>query len=149
MIKTRIAVAAASALLAGAGTLAAAAPALADYGPGAVYQVELSANVGGPQGGGVWLWFALNSDGTGDYEGSDCGHGLGSAHDSGDVTWSIPQGSDQVIITGTTLNGLGGFPATVTVPVKTGHYTGTVGSFITLPSFIPAGAGNSQLQVAP
>jgi hypothetical protein len=149
MIKRRIALAAASALLAGGGTLAAAGPAWADYGPGAVYQIELSANVGGPQGGGVWLWIELNSDHTGDYQGSDCGHGFGSAHDSGDVTWSVSASGDQVIITSVTLNGLGGFPATVTVPAKTGHYTGTVGSFITLPAFIPSGAGFSQLQVAP
>jgi len=45
------------------------------------------------------------------------------------------------------LNGLGGFPATVTVPGALGHYRGTVGSFISLPPFIPASA--SQLQVAP
>jgi hypothetical protein len=149
MIKKRIALAAASALLAGGGTLAAAAPAWADYGPGAVYQIELSANAGGPQGGGVWLWIELNSDGTGDYDGSDCGHGLGAVPDRGDVNWSLSDDHKQVIITYVALNGLGGFPATVTVPAKTGHYTGTVGSFITLPPFIPAGVGNSQLQVAP
>jgi hypothetical protein len=53
------------------------------------------------------------------------------------------------VIPNVVLNGLGGFPATVTVPDTLGHYTGTVGSFITLPPFIPVGAGNSQLQVAP
>jgi hypothetical protein len=47
------------------------------------------------------------------------------------------------------LNGLGGFPATVTVPGALGHYRGTVGSFISLPPFIPANAGTSQLQVTP
>ena len=31
--------------------------ALADYGPGAVYQIEISANQNSPQGGGgAWLW---------------------------------------------------------------------------------------------
>jgi hypothetical protein len=149
MVKTRIALAAASALLAGSGTVAAATPAWADYGPGAVYQIELSANVGGPDGGGVWLWIGLNSDHSGDYAGSDCGHGLGAVADRGDVQWSYSADGKQVIITGVTLNGLGGFPATVTVPAKTGHYPGTVGSFITLPAFIPAGIGTSQLQVAP
>lgn len=53
------------------------------------------------------------------------------------------------MISGIVLNGLGGFPATVTVPAAYGHYTGTVGSFITLPPFIPPTIGNSQLQVAP
>lgn len=143
----RIGIVAAVTALAGGGALAAAGPALADYGNGAAYQVELSANVGGPHGGGVWLWFALNRDGTGDYQGSDCGHGEGAAHDSGDVRWQLA--GDQIVITDVTLSALGGFPATVTVPASYGHYTGTVGSYITLPSFIPPSVGNSQLQVAP
>jgi hypothetical protein len=137
-----------AAVLAGAGTLAAASPASADYGQGGVYQVELSANIGGPHGGGIWLWIELNRDGTGDYQGSDCGHGgQGAVADSGGVTWSASGG--QVMISGVVLNGLGGFPATVTVPATYGHYTGTAGSFIALPPFIPPTIGNSQLQVAP
>jgi len=128
--------------------LATASPASADYGKGEVYQVELSANASGPQGGGVWLWFGLNRDGTGDYQGSDCGHGdVGAAHNGGDVTWHVS--GNQVVINGVVLSGLGGFPATVTVPTAYGHYTGTLGSYITLPPFIPANIGNSQLQVAP
>jgi hypothetical protein len=63
------------------------------------------------------------------------------------VHWSASGG--HVVITGGTLDGLGGFPAAVTVPATDGHYSGTTGSFITLPPFIPPGAGNSQLQVAP
>jgi hypothetical protein len=148
MMKPRIALAAAGALLAGAGTLSTAGPAWADYGSGAVYQIELSANLSGPPGGGLWLWIELNRGGTGDYQGADCGHGgVGSVHDSGDVTWSASSG--QIVVTGVVLNGLGGFPATITAPAATGHYKGTIGSFITLPSFIPSSAGNSQLQVAP
>ena len=147
-VKSRIAAAAAAAALVGGVAVAAAGPASAGYGQGAVYQVELSANASGPQGGGVWLWFGLNSDGTGDYQGSDCGHGgVGAAHDGGDVTWHVSGG--QVVITGVILNGLGGFPATVTVPAAYGHYTGTLGSYITLPPFIPGFIGTSQLQVAP
>lgn len=146
-VRRRLAIAAAATALAGGATLAAASPALADYGNGAVYQIELSANVGGPQGGGVWLWFALNRDGTADYQGSDCGHGLGAARDSGDAHWHASGG--QIVISNVILHGLGDFPAAVTVPAAHGHYTGTVGSFITLPPFIPPGAGNSQLQVAP
>jgi hypothetical protein len=147
-IRTRIATVVSASVLAGAGALAAAAPASASYGRGALYQIELSANIGGPQGGGVWLWIELNRDGTGDYQGSDCGHGgLRSAHDSGDVTWYVSGG--QVFIKPVILNGLGGFPATVTVPAAYGHYPGTVGTYITLPGFIPPDAGNSQVQVAP
>lgn len=126
----------------------AAPPALADYGRGAVYQVELSGNATGPNGGGVWLWYALNSDGTGDYHGSDCGHGLGAVADAGDVTWH-PIAGNQIEIDGTVLAGLGNFAATVTVPATYGHYTGTLGSYITLPGFIPPQIGFSQLQVAP
>jgi hypothetical protein len=135
--------------LAGGVTLATAGPAAA-YGPHQVYQVELSANIPGTGGGGVWLWLGLSSDGTGDYHGADCGHGPGggAASDGGDdVTWTTV--GNQVVISGVILNGLGGFPATVKVPAATGHYTGTIGSFITLPPFIPPNVGFSQLQVAP
>ena len=146
-IGVRPRIAAAAALAAG-GTLAAAGPAWADYGQGGVYQIELSANISSPQGGGVWLWIELNQNGTGDYQGSDCGHGgQGAASDSGDVHWSVS--GRQVVISGVVLNALGGFPATVTVPAAYGHYTGTVGSFITLPPWIPPATGDSQLQVAP
>src|ERR1043166_1936529 len=50
---------------------ATAATAAAEYGAGDVYQIELSMNIPGKRGGGVWLWLALNRDGTGDYSGSD------------------------------------------------------------------------------
>ncbi|HZD71029.1 MAG TPA: hypothetical protein VFA45_19660 [Actinomycetes bacterium] len=135
------------AALAGALLLTADGAASADYGPGASYQIELSANVGGPQGGGFWLWIALYPDGTGDYAGSDCGHGLGAVPDQGDVTWS--SADDSVVINGVVLNGLDGFRTTITVPRDDGHYAGTVGSFLTLPDFIPPDVGTSQLQVAP
>ena len=158
--RPRIAAAGAVMALAVGGTLAAVSPAWADYGPGATYQVELSANASGPQGGGVWLWFELTpsspggTSGTGDYQGSDCGHGgEGAAHDGGDVTWKVD--GNNVVISGVVLNGLPGpdgtlgFPTTVTVPAAYGHYTGKLGSYIVLPPFIPSGIGNSQLQVAP
>jgi hypothetical protein len=152
--RPRIAAAGAVTALAVGGTLAASSPAWADYGKGAVYQIELSANASGPQGGGAWLWFGLNSDGTGDYQGSDCGHGgAGAAHDGGDVTWKVD--GNNVVISGVVLNGLPGpdgtpgFPTTVTVPAAYGHYTGQLGTYIVLPSFIPSGIGSSQLQVAP
>jgi hypothetical protein len=86
--------------------------------------------------GGVWLWIELNRDGTGDYHGSDCGlGGQGSAPDSGSVTWSGSGAKAE--IRGIVLNGLGGLPATVTLPATYGHYAGTFGSFITLLLFIP------------
>ncbi len=154
-----------AAILGSALSLVVGGTALADYGPGAVYQIELSANapgptqthgVGGAGGGGVWIWLALNADGTGDYAGSDCGHGEGAASDRGDVTWyygdrdGTPNASgDWVVVDGVVLNGLGGFPTTVTVPRSYGHYRGTVGSYLTLPGFIPPFIGTSQLQVAP
>lgn len=122
----------------------------ANYGRGAVYQIELSANASGRSGGGVWLWLGLNQDGTGDYAGSDCGHGgAGAASDQGDVTWTYADGGATVVITGVTLDGLGGFPTVITVPSAYGHYTGTIGSYLTLPPFIPPFVGTTQLQVAP
>jgi len=148
MKRSRMGMALASAGLLGLSTLTAAAPAFADYGKTAVYQVELSANISGQHGGGVWLWLELSNDNKVDYQGSDCGHGgVGAAPDAGSTTWSDVGG--MLVIPNVVLSGLGGFPSTVTVPDTLGHYTGTVGSFITLPGFIPAFAGNSQLQVAP
>jgi hypothetical protein len=136
-----------------------ATTASADYGTGAVYQIELSANVPGSNGGGVWLWITLNSNGGGDYAGSDCGRGAAerAQSDKGDVTsWfyadqnGTPDSSGHyVVVQGVALNGLGGFPTTITVPRAYGHYTGTIDSFLTLPPFIPTGIGFSQLQVAP
>jgi hypothetical protein len=152
--RSRLAAAVGVATLVGGVTLATAGPASA-YGKGQVYQVELSANISGSAGGGVWLWFGLSSDHTGDYHGADCGHGgAGAASDGGDVTWQV-NNNNQVVISGVVLNGLPGpngtpgFPATVTVPAAYGHYTGTIGSFITLPPFIPPNIGSAQLQVAP
>jgi hypothetical protein len=119
---------------------------VAAYGKGAVYEVELSANVGGRDGGGVWLWIELDSTGGGDYTGADCGHGAGAVSDKGEVTWASSNG--WITISGVHLNGFGGFPTTITVPATYGHYHGTVGTFLTLPG-IPPFLGTSQLQVAP
>jgi hypothetical protein len=147
-VRSKLAAAAAAATLAGGAAAVATASPAAAYGPQQVYQVELSANIPGTNGGGAWLWFGLSSNGTGDYHGSDCGHGgVGAASDGGDVTWQ--RVGNSVVISGVVLNGLGGFVATVTVPAAFGHYTGTLGSFITVPPFIPSNAGFSQLQVAP
>src|SRR5574338_539552 len=126
----------------------ASAPTFNSYGPGAVYQIELSANASGPTGGGLWLWVGLYPNWTGDYSGSDCGHGgEGAASDKGDVTWHYAgTNNDSLVINGGILNGLGSFPTTIEVPSKVGHYTGTIGTYLTLPGFIPPFIGNSQLQ---
>jgi hypothetical protein len=128
------------------------APASADYGPGAVYQVEITVNEGGPQGGGIWLWLALYANGTGDYAGSDCGHGHGAAADRGDVTWTSANG--MLTITGVVLNGfgpVGPVPVTITVRSQYGHYPYPADAFTTifsgLPPFISGGKG--QVQIAP
>src|SRR6266540_411229 len=132
-----------------------ATSASADYGGRAIYQIELSVNTPGRDGGGVWLWIALKPDFTGDYAGSDCGHGgAGTASDKGDVTWHYS--GDSVVIDGVALNALPNavFPVfipppymtTITVPRAYGHYTGNDHAFMTFPDFIPVG-GFSQLQV--
>ena len=120
------------------------------YGGAGIYNIELSANIPGVQGGGIWLWIGLHADGTADYSGADCGHGgAGAANDKGDGTWHYAgTNNESIVINGIVLAGLDGFVATMTVPSKYGHYTGTLGSFITLPSFIPGFIGFSQLQVA-
>jgi hypothetical protein len=150
------------AALAGALMLTTAGVASADYGQGAVYQIELTANLNGPppNTGGVWLWIALYPDGTGDAAGSDCGHGVGAFNDNADVNWYYSENSTypcgitypggSIVITGVVLHGLGDFPTTISVPRTYGHYTGTVGSFLTFPFPPPVLClGFSQLQVAP
>lgn len=100
----------------------------ADYGQGTAYQVEITANLSGPHGGGIWLWLALTptsaTGGTVDYTGSDCGHGVGAAPDNGEATYTVSGSS--LVISGVALNGLAGFglsPATITVPRAYGHYS--------------------------
>ncbi|HZD67942.1 MAG TPA: hypothetical protein VFA45_03180 [Actinomycetes bacterium] len=129
----------------------AAPPALADYGTGAQYQVEISANnVGGVPGDGVWLWIVLNKDGTGDYTGSDCIHtgsaGLNDAGtEQGDVTWTAADG--MLTITGVALVD-GMFPVTIVVPDTYGHYVRASDSVIQDFALGQIG-GTAQVQVAP
>lgn len=144
-----------------------ATTASADYGKGAAYQVALSMNIPSPQGGGIWIWFALypNSSGGataadpghGDYAGADCGHGgAGTASDKGDVTWYY--NGDQIVIDGVTYNAFPTdpfngnftpFSPTITIPATPGHYMGADDSYTTLPYWVPGGIGFTQLQVAP
>lgn len=143
----------------GAGGLMAATPAAADYGQGAAYQIEISANISGKHGGGAWLWTELTpsspaaTSGTGEYRGSDCGRGAAehARADGGDDSYSISGGV--ITISGVVLNGLGGIPVTITVPSEYGHYTSDFVSVLpTLegaPLFLPPGVGVAQVQVAP
>jgi hypothetical protein len=92
-----------------------AATASADYGPGAVYQVEISANaLPGPS---FWFWAELDAGG-GDYQMADCIHvgrggPNGAAHSSGDVeSWSV--GGGMLTMTGIKIVG-GENTATISV----------------------------------
>lgn len=130
--------------------LAAAMPAAADYGTGAVYEVEISANLGGPNGGGVWLWIELDANGTGDYHGADCGHAQGpAASDGGDVTWTVSNG--MLVISGVHLNGLPPFlqPPAITVPATYGHYSYRSGNPFGTIFGLPFPGGFAQVQIAP
>jgi hypothetical protein len=155
--RTLVIFAATGALAAGL-LVAGAGPASADYGPGALYQVEITANEGGHDGGGIWLWLGLypsagsTTSGTGDYAGSDCGHGHGAARDLGDVTWSSSGG--MLTISGVVLNGfgpIGPVPVTITVPSTYGHYSYPTDAFASIFSGLPpfVTGGSAQVQVAP
>jgi len=94
-----------------------AATASADYGPGAVYQVEISANA--QPGPSFWFWAELDQGGTsGDYQMTDCIHvGRGgpnaAAHASGEVeSWST--GGGMLTMTGVSIVG-GANTATISV----------------------------------
>lgn len=139
-----------------------AGTALADYGSGAQYQIEISANCNGPttcipgfvQGYGLWLWAELNADGTGDYQAADCGHiGPGNTpgatrgfHDSGDVQWSSD--GTTLTITGVAIFG-NTVPITITVPAQYGHYAESFAQVVDVPALGGALPGTAQVQVAP
>ena len=139
-------------LLSGTGT------ARADYGNGAVYQIEISGNCNGPtscipgfvRGYGVWLWAELDANGTGSYEAADCGHGFGDSagfHDSGDVQWTSD--GTTLTLTGATIFGPNKVPIIVTVPARDGHYAEAFAQAILVPALGGALPGWAQVQVAP
>lgn len=122
-----------------------AAPARADYGPLAVYQVTFSMNCNNPSFcgsdglGGFWGWAVFNSDGTADAELTGCGHlqggpgggGGGAGHFHADVPhWYISGGTFWVVDETDTFVGHG-TPVSVTTPGATdtgipaapGHYS--------------------------
>ena len=138
-------------IAAGTATAAPSAP----PGGDALYQVEISGNVPGPQGGGSWFWLELDRDGGGIYAGSDCGHGGGGASaDHGALTWE--QQGNQLVIHGVVSAGLPPFAyEPILVPATYGHYVETFAQvFPTLTAFLTSvGAdvsnGSVQVQVAP
>jgi hypothetical protein len=142
-----------AAILIAAGT-ATAAPSVPPGGD-ALYQVEISGNVPGPQGGGSWFWLELDRDGGGIYAGSDCAHGGGGASaDRGALTWE--QQGNQLVIHGVVSGGLPPFAyEPILVPATYGHYVETFAQvFPTLTAFLTSvGAdlsnGSVQVQVAP
>jgi hypothetical protein len=151
----KLAALAAAAIVGVLAAFAVAPAASADYGKGAMYQIEISANnVGGVPGGGAWIWITLNSNGGGDYTMADCIHtgsfGLnGAAHSKGDITSWSDDG------TNLTINGVqaigGAVPVTISVPDTYGHYVRSSDSTILVPPnpIFPGFGGWAQVQVAP
>ena len=144
--------------LAGGLIVSSTGTALADYGPGTQYQIEISANCNGPttcipgfvQGYGVWLWAELDANGTGNYEAADCGHGYGDNagfHDSGNVQWTSD--GTTLTITGATIFGPNNVPIMITVPARYGHYAESFAQAILIPALGGALPGRAQVQVAP
>lgn len=155
-VRKTLAAVAGTAAMATATGLAWAGPAFAEYGQGAVHQVEISANLApnafGPgTGGGIWLWIELNgtaSGGGGDYTGSDCLHrtafigSTGAVADSGDVSWTSD--GSTITIKGVVIGG--NLPVIITVP-ESGHERTAVSSVFSAP--VGSLPGTAQVQVAP
>ena len=147
--------------LAGAVLVAVAAVGTASAAPStppggdAAYQVELSGNVPGKNGGGSWFWLELDKDGGGIYAGSDCGRGApGASGARGTLSWE--QQGDQLVIHGVVSPGLPPFAyEPILVPAAYGHYVETFAEVLpTLTAFLTSvGAdvsdGVVQVQVAP
>ena len=147
-------------LIAGTLALALVPAATATAGPSspsggdAVYQVEISANVPGSQGGGSWFWLELDRDGTGVYAGSDGAHGSPVSPDRGTLTWGL--NGDELTIHGVQSSGLPPFAyEPIIVPASYGHETESYAEvFPTLTAFLTSvgfdvSKGVVQVQVAP
>ena len=144
--------------------VATASAAFADYGPGASYQIEISANThslasiipiakANGSGGGFWFWAALtptsSSGGTVDYEEDDCIHNAGIApngdtHNAGNTTYTV---SGDTLIIDNVLTGAG--PVDITVPSSAGHYVYPDNSLGPLFGGSILSALPAQVQVAP
>jgi hypothetical protein len=124
----------------------------ADYGSGALYNIELSANNVGVvpgTGKGLWLWIELNAGGGGDFTGAGCKHnGSGGADtatpQAGDVTSWSDNGTDLSISLVLIIGGAPK-PVTITVPDSFGHYSGLTDSYLSPDPF----GGDTELTVAP
>lgn len=148
-----IAATAAVAATLAAASAAAAAPSTPPGGD-AAYQVEISANVGGPNGGGSWYWLELDKDGGGIYAGSDCAHGVGASGARGTLSWE--QQGNELVVHGVVSPGLPAFAyEPILVPAAYGHYVEAFADVLpTLTAFLTSvGAdvsdGFVQVQVAP
>ncbi|HLG68304.1 MAG TPA: hypothetical protein VKV36_10615 [Acidimicrobiales bacterium] len=136
-----------------------------NYGPGAMYQVEISANINptSPASfqGNFWIWAALYPNGTVDYQETDCIHLGGghatdaAAHDTSDgVTWYTSGG--KLYLVGIDIIG-NAETTTISVPLPTtGTYGHTQGMHLDVTSavvpIIPVGAQldyPSQNEIAP
>jgi hypothetical protein len=124
-------------------------------GGDAAYQVEISANVPGKNGGGSWFWLELDKDGGGIYAGSDCAHGGGGASPArGALTWE--RQGNQLTIHGVQSSGLPPFAyEPILAPASYGHYVETYADVLpTLTAFLTSvgvdlSGGSVQVQVAP
>jgi hypothetical protein len=137
--------------------LATASTASADYGRGAVYQVEISAN---PPGSGFWIWAELDPGMTsGDYQETDCIHSgaggpNGALHDAGSVTgWSIDTNARTLTMYGVKIIG-NAETVNITVPLPAngsqyGHSNSMTISYVSGIPIIPFAILPAQVQLAP
>ena len=136
--------------------LGTAASARADYGRGAVYQVEISSN---PPGFGFWIWAELDPGGTsGDYQETDCIHfgrggPNGALHDSGSVSgWSVDATAETLTMRGVKIIG-NAETVDITVPLPAGGaaYGHSNSMTLTYVSGAPIVSGTfpAQVQLAP
>lgn len=146
------------AVLTAAIMLGGASTARADYGRGAVYQVEISAN---PPGSGFWIWAELDPGmGSGDYQETDCIHTgrggpNGALHDAGSVTgWSIDSTARTLTMYGVNIIG-NAETVDITVPLPTdgnqyGHSSSMTMTYAGgVPIIYPSATFPAQVQLAP
>jgi len=139
-----------------AALLGTASSAKADYGRGAVYQVEISSNL---PGFGFWIWAELDPGmSSGDYQETDCIHqgagGLnGALHDSGSVSgWSIDSSAATLTMYGVNIIGNAEtVNITVPLPAGGGQYGHSNSMTLTYVSGAPIISGTfpAQVQLAP
>jgi hypothetical protein len=130
----------------------------ADYGPGAVYQVEISAN---PPGSGFWIWAELDPGmASGDYQETDCIHSgrggpNGALHDAGSVEgWGFDTTAGTLTMYGVKIIG-GAETVDITVPLPAnggqyGHANSVTMTYVSgAPIIFPSATFAAQVQLAP